>query len=130
MAKIFGRPPISIEQNREAICFGEVLLYPGRLLPAPGFTPLLADFFYRFVKPAAEQLGLTCFSTAFEETPPQWLKRRRRSQIELALGWCVARQLFTEGYVSPLVRSKNSGEQIDEEAIWRLLRTLHRSCRN
>src|ERR1700731_2284349 len=51
-----------IEQIPEAICFGEVFLYPGRILPAPGFPPLLAEFFYRFVKPATEQLGLKYYS--------------------------------------------------------------------
>ena len=121
-----------IDQHPEAICFDEPLLYPGRLIfLTPGFPPLLADFFYRFVKPAAEQLGLTGFSTAFEETPPQWGKRRRRSHIEFTLGWCVARQLFTERYVSPLpVCGKNTGQEIDEESIWRELCTLHRSCQN
>ena len=47
-----------IDQNPEAICFSEVFLYPGRIVPPPGFPPLLADFFYSFVKPAAEQLRL------------------------------------------------------------------------
>src|ERR1700685_3374339 len=42
-----------IEHSQEAICFDEVFLYPRRIVPAPGFPPLLADFFYRFVKPAA-----------------------------------------------------------------------------
>src|SRR5580700_11303900 len=87
-----------IEQNQEAICFSEVLVHPGRIVPAPGFPPLLAEFFYRFVKPATDQLGLKYYSTAFEETPPQWTKRRRQSAIEIGLGWCVARQLLTEGY--------------------------------
>jgi len=87
-----------IDQNPEAICFDEVFLYPGKIVPAPGFPPLLAEFFYRFVKPAAEQLGLNYYSTAFEETPPQWAKRRRQSAIEIGLGWSVARQLLTEGY--------------------------------
>src|SRR5580700_4131739 len=76
-----------IEQNQEAICFDEVFLYPERIVPAPGFSPLLADFFYRFVRPAAEQLELKYYSTAFEETRPQWAERRGPSAIEIALGW-------------------------------------------
>jgi hypothetical protein len=76
-----------IEQNPEAICFDEVLLYPRRIVPAPGFPPLLAEFFYRFVKPAGDRLGLKYYSTAFEETPPQWAKRRGQSAIEIGLGW-------------------------------------------
>ena len=76
-----------IEHNPEAICFDEVLIYPGKIVPAPGFPPLLTDFFYRFVKPAAEQLGLKHYSTAFEETPPQWAKlaavrNRNRCHVE------------------------------------------------
>jgi hypothetical protein len=103
-----------IEQNPEAICFSEVFLYPGRIVPAPGFPPLLAEFFYRFVKPAAEHLGLMYYSTAFEETPPQWARRRRQSAIELALGWGVARQLLTEGYTSHgLVCDERSGVPIE-----------------
>jgi hypothetical protein len=89
-----------IEQNQEAIYFGEVFLYPGRIVPAPGFPPLLAEFFYRFVKPAAERLGLKYYSTPFEETPPRWADRRGQSAVEIGLGWSVARQLLTEGYVS------------------------------
>ncbi len=89
-----------IDQNTEAICFDEVFLYPGKIVPAPGFPPLLADFYYRFVKPAVEQLGLRYYSTAFEETPPRWAKRRRQSAIEITLGLSVARQLLTEGYIS------------------------------
>jgi hypothetical protein len=99
-----------IDQNPEAICFDEVFLYPGRIVPAPGFPPLLADFFYRFVKPAAEQLGLTYYSTAFKETPPEWAKRRGRSAIEIALGWSVARQLFTEGYIKRFPLRDDSAE--------------------
>lgn len=34
-----------IEQIPVAICFREVFLHPGRIVPAPGFPPLLADFF-------------------------------------------------------------------------------------
>jgi hypothetical protein len=54
-----------IEQNPEAFCFSEVLVYPGSIVPAPGFPPLLVDFFYRFVKPAAEQLGLKYLAMAW-----------------------------------------------------------------
>ena len=100
-----------IEQIPEAICFREVFLYPGRIVPAPGFPPLLAEFFYRFVKPASDRLGLKYYSTAFEETPPQWAKRRERSAIEIALGWSVARQLLAEGYTSHLlVRDETESE--------------------
>lgn len=89
-----------IEQNPDAICFGEVFLYLGRIVPAPGFPPLLADFFYRIVKPAADLLGLKYFSSAFEEIHPAWAKRRHRSAMELALGWRVGARLLTEGYVN------------------------------
>jgi hypothetical protein len=86
-----------IEQIPEAICFGEVFLYPDRIVPAPGFPPLLAEFFYRFVKPAGDRLGLKYYSTAFEAAPPQWAKRRGPSAIEIGIGWSVARQLLTDG---------------------------------
>ncbi|MGO9607638.1 MAG: hypothetical protein ACLQAT_30270 [Candidatus Binataceae bacterium] len=49
---------------------------------------------------AAERLGLKYYSTAFEETPPQWARRRGQSAIEIALGWSVARQLLNESYIS------------------------------
>lgn len=105
-----------IEQNPEAICFSEVLIYPGRTVPAPGFPPLLADFFYRFVKPTAEQLGLKYYSTAFEETPPRWAKRRGQSAIELALGWGVARQLLTEGYLCRFPVADELAERVDQHS--------------
>jgi hypothetical protein len=108
-----------------------VFLYPSRIVPAPGFTPLLADFFYRFVKPAADQLGLKYYSTAFEETPPQWAKRRDQSAIEIALGWSVARQLLTEGYVSRFpVRSEIRSVLNKESPIASLLLENSRSCQN
>jgi hypothetical protein len=112
-----------IEQNPEAICFDEVFLYPGRIVPAPGFPPLLADFFYRFVKPTAEQLGLKYYSTAFEATPPQWAKRRDQSAIEIGLGWSVARQLLTEGYTGRFrVRDEIGRVSVDQHSkLHRLL---------
>jgi len=120
-----------IDQNPEAICFDEVFLYPGRIVPAPGFPPLLADFFYRFVKPAAEQLGLRYYSTAFEETPPQWAKRRGQSAIEIALGFRLARQLLTEGYICHVpVRDDVAGVRIDRESIARRLIEIFPSCQN
>jgi hypothetical protein len=120
-----------IDQNSEAICFDEVFLYPGRIVPPPGFPPLLADFFYRFAKPAAEQLGLTYYSTAFEETPPQWAKRRGQSAIEIALGWSVARQFLTEGYTSHvLVRDEISGVSVDRHSTVRRLLEIYPSCQN
>ena len=120
-----------IDQNPEAICFDEVFLYPGRIVPAPGFPPLLADFFYRFVKPAAEQLGLKYYSTAFEETPPQWARRRGQSAIELGLGWSVARQLLAERYISRFpVRDETTGVPIGGQSIARRLLEISRSCQN
>ena len=120
-----------IDQNPEAICFDEVFLYPGRMVPAPGFPPLLADFFYRFVKPAAEQLGLKYYSTAFEETPLQWAKRRGQSAIEIGLGWSVARQLLTEGYVSRFpARDETGGVPIDQHSTARRLFEIYPSCQN
>lgn len=73
-----------IEQNPEAICFDEVFLYPGKIVPAPGFPPLLADFFYRFVKPVADRLALKCYSISSGQ-----------SAIEIGIGWSVALQLLT-----------------------------------
>jgi hypothetical protein len=111
-----------IEQNPEAICFGEVFLYPRRIVPAPGFPPLLADFFYRFAKRAAEQFGLRYYSTAFEETPRQWAKRRRRSAIEIGLGWSVSRQLLTEGYIRHfLVRNETVRHSTERTSVLHLL---------
>jgi hypothetical protein len=114
-----------IDQNDEAACFDEVLLYPGRIVPAPGFPPLLADFYYRFVKPVAEQLGLKAYSRAFEETPPQFLKRRGATAIERGLGWSVARQLLIESYVRPFgVRSDGPEVPVSRSSIPdQLLRT-------
>jgi hypothetical protein len=120
-----------IDQNPEAICFDEVLLYPGRIVPAPGFPPLLADFFYRFVKPAADKLGLKYYSTAFEETPPQWAKRRGQSAIEIALGWSVARQLLTEGYLSRVpVRDETDGAPLYRHSAAGHLLDIHPSRQN
>jgi hypothetical protein len=120
-----------IDQNPEAICFDEVFLYPGRIVPAPGFPPLLADFFYRFVKPAAEQLGLKYYSTAFEETPPRWAKRRRQSAIEIAVGWSVARQLLTEGYISHFpARNETAGGSIDRNSVLHQLLKMSPSSQN
>jgi hypothetical protein len=115
-----------IEQIPEAICFGEVFLYPGRIVPAPGFPSLLAEFFYRFVKPAADQLGLKYYSTAFEERPPQWAKRRGQSAIEIGLGWSVARQLCTEGYINRFtVRDETAGVPIDRHSTVRRLLDIY-----
>ena len=120
-----------IDQTTEAICFDEVLLYPGKIVPAPGIPPLLADFFYRFVKPATEQLGLKYYSTAFEKTPPRWAKRRRQSAIEVALGWSVARQLLTEGYISRFpVRDETGGVPIDRHSTVRRLLEIYPACQN
>ncbi|MFZ0678105.1 hypothetical protein [Candidatus Binatus sp.] len=120
-----------IDQSPEAICFDEVFLYPGRIVPAPGFPPLLADFFHRFVKPAAEQLGLKYYSTAFEETPPQWATRRRPSAIEIALGWSVARQLLIEGYTSLFpIRDETGGVPIDLHSTARRLLEIYPSYQN
>jgi hypothetical protein len=114
-----------IEQNPDAICFGEVLLYSGRIVPPPGFPPLLAEFFYRFVKPAGDRLELTYHSTAFEETPPRSAKRRRQSAIEIALGWGVARQLLREGYVHHLPQHDESARSFAERSstLEQLLKT-------
>jgi hypothetical protein len=120
-----------IEQNLEAICFSEVFLYPRRIVPAPGFPPLLAEFFYRFVKPAAEQLELKYYSSAFEETPPQWAKRRGQSAIEIALGWNVALQLLREGYTSSFrVRDETMRVPIDQRSTVRSLLEVYPPCQN
>ena len=120
-----------IEQNPEAICFGEVFLYPRRIVPPPGFPPLLAEFFYRFVKPAGDRLGLTYHSTAFEETPPQSTKRHRQSAIEIALSWGVARQLLREGYVSRFpIRDAPGLVPIDRRSAVRRLLEIYPSCQN
>jgi hypothetical protein len=77
-----------IEQIPEAICFREVFLYPRRIVPAPGFTPSLAEFFYRFVRPAADQLGLKYYSTAFRGDAaavgqaPRAVRDRNRARME------------------------------------------------
>jgi hypothetical protein len=120
-----------IEQNPEAICFGEVLLSSGRIVPAPGFPPLLAEFFFRFVKPAGDRLGLKYYSTAFEETPPQFLKRRGPSAVERALGWSVARQLLIEGYLSPFrIPHDSADERFSESSVLSQLLKIHPLCRN
>lgn len=104
---------------------------PAGLCQPQGFPPLLADFFYRFAKPAAEQLGLKYYSTAFEETPARWLKRRRQSAIEIALGWSVGRQLLIEGYTSHgLVRDEIGAVPIDEQSIARRLLKIYPSSQN
>lgn len=119
-----------IEQYPEAISFQEVMLSPGRIVPPPGFPPLLADFYYRFVKPVTEQLGLKPYSTAFEDTPPQFLKRRP-NEIERALGWSVARQLFIEGYRGPFrVPYDSADEQSSDSSVSSRLLKIHRLCRN
>jgi hypothetical protein len=75
-------------------------IYPGKCIIAPAYSALLADFFWRIVKPAADQLGLKYFSSGFEDRCPEWAKRRRRqSAMEIALGFTVVRRLREEGYV-------------------------------
>ena len=119
-----------IEEHREAICFHEVLLSLGTIVPPPGFPPLLADFYYRFVRPVTEQLGLKPYSTAFEDTRPQFLKRHGPSAIERALGWSVARQLLIEGYVRPFGVPNDSTERISQSSVSGQPLKNHPLCRN
>ena len=120
-----------IEQNPETICFGEVFLYPRRTVPPPGFPPLLAEFFYRFVKPAGDRLGLTYHSTAFEETPPQSTKRHRQSAIEIALSWGVAGQLITEDYLTSFpLRDQIAEEPSCTESTADRFLEYYRFCQN
>lgn len=80
---------------------------------------------------AAERLGLKYYSTAFEETPPQWARRRGQSAIEIALGWSVARQLLAEGYVSRFpLRDDTAGVPIGGQSIARRLIEIYPSCQN
>jgi len=106
----------------EVICVDNVFAYPGRNLPFPEHSELLEDFFWRIVKPAADQLGLKYFSSGFEDRFPEWAKRRsrRRSAMEIALGFGVVWRLRTEGYMSRFpVRDDAAGVRIDGESIAR-----------
>jgi hypothetical protein len=84
------------------ICVDNVVAYTGKRVSAPEYSALLEDFFRRIVKPAADELGLKYFSSGFEDRFPPWAKRRRRrSAIEIALGFGVVLRLRAEGYLDP-----------------------------
>jgi hypothetical protein len=121
----------ALEQYPEVICFDDVFIYPGKCLTAPDISALLADFFYRIVKPAADELGLKYFSSGFEDRFPEWAKRRRRSAMEIALGFNVVWRLRTEGYISHFpVRNEATGVPIDGQSIARRLLEIYPSSQN
>jgi len=105
------------------ICVDNVFSYPGKCLTAPEYSELLEDFFWRIVKPAADQIGLKYFSHGFEDKYPAWAKRRRRrSAIEIALGFGVVLRLRTEGYLGCFpIRSETKVVPIDRRSIARRL---------
>jgi hypothetical protein len=107
----------------DVICVDDVRLYPGKVLPAPEHSALLEDFFWRTVKPAADQLGLKYFSTGFEDRFPPWAWHcRRGSAIEVAFGFGVVVRLRQEGYISRFpVRNATTGVPSDLHSIARRL---------
>jgi hypothetical protein len=121
----------ALAEYEGAICVDNVFLYPDRNLAAPEYSELLEDFFRRFVKPAADQLGLKYFSTGFADRPPTWAKRRHYSATEIALGWRVARQLLREGYIRHFpVRDETTGVPIDRHSTARRLIEMSPWCQN
>ena len=122
----------ALEQHTEVICFDDVFIYPGKCLTAPEYSALLEDFFWRIVKPAADELRLKYFSSGFEDRFPEWAKRhRRRSAMEIALGFDVVLRLRTEGYISHFpVRNETAGVPIGGQSIARGLIEIYPLCQN
>ncbi len=121
----------ALEQHPDVICFDAVLIYPGKCLTAPEYSALLEDFFWRIVKPAADELRLKYFSSGFEDRCPEWAKRRRRSAMEIALGFTVVWRLRTEGYISHFpVRNETAGGSIDRNSILHQLLRMSPSSQN
>jgi len=131
------RPSDDIEfalaQYPGIICVDNVFILPGKCLTAPEYSELLEDFFWRVVKPAADQLGLKCFSSGFEDRSPEWAKRRHRrpSAIEIALGFSVALRLRTEGYIDRFpFNNETTGVPIDRQSVARRLLEIYPLCQN
>lgn len=121
----------ALEQYPELICFDNVFIYPGKCLTAPEYSALLEDFFWKIVKPAADELRLKYFSSGFEDRCPEWAKRRRRSAMEIALGFTVVWRLRTEGYISHFpVRNETAGGSIDRNSILHQLLRMSPSSQN
>ena len=122
----------ALEQYPEVICFDDVFIYPGKCLTAPEYSALLEDFFWKIVKPAADELRLKYFSSGFEDRFPDWAKRhRRRSAMEIALGFDVVLRLRTEGYISHFpVRKETAGGSIDRNSILHQLFRMSPSSQN
>lgn len=111
----------ALAQYPGVICVDNVFAYPSKCLTVPEYSELLEDFFARIVRPAADQLGLKYFSSGFEDRFPTWAKRRRRrSGIEIALGFRVASRLRVEGYTSRFpVLNQTDGVPINPHSIVR-----------
>lgn len=124
--RLSGDIGFELARYPDVISVDNVFGYSGKCLLASDYSELLEDFFWRFVKPAADRLSLKSFSTGFEDRCPQWAKRRRRlSAIEIALGFRVAVRLREEGYVGRFpVRSDIARVPIDQPSI--ALRLLER----
>ena len=118
-------------ENEDVVAVDNIFIYPGKCISAPEYSALLADFFWRIVKPAADQLGLKYFSSGFEDRCPEWAKHRRRSAMEIALGFAVVWRLREEGYLSRFpVRDEFAGVPIEQKSIARRLLEIYPSCQN
>ncbi len=83
------------------------------------YSALLGDFFWRFVKPAVDEMGLKYFSSGFEDRCPAWnLQRRPPTAIERTLGFPVLPRLCLEGYISHFPTSYEPGGSSMERLCW------------
>ncbi len=101
------------------IAVDTVRLYSGRNLMAHEYSALLGDFFWRFVKPAADEVGLKYFSSGFEDLCPAWnLQRRPLTAIERTFGFPVLLRLRLEGYISHFPTGDEPGDSPRDELCW------------
>ncbi|MBF6567729.1 MAG: hypothetical protein IVW54_02500 [Candidatus Binataceae bacterium] len=130
--KTSGDIGFALAECEGVICVDNVFAYPGKCVSAPEYGALLEDFFRTIVKPAADELGLRYFSSGFEDRFPQSAKRhRRRSAIEIALGFGVVLRLRAEGYLSRFpVRSEADGGPIDQLSMAHRLLKIYPSRQN
>jgi hypothetical protein len=130
--KTSGDIGFELAQYPDVISVDNVFAYPGKCVTAPEYSELLEDFFWRFVKPAADQLRLKYFSPGFEDRFPAWAWRcRRGSAIETAFGFRMVVRLRQGGYIWRFpVRSETTGVPIDQHSIARRLLEISPSRQN
>ncbi|MGH7780587.1 MAG: hypothetical protein ACREQR_12250 [Candidatus Binataceae bacterium] len=118
---IYGDIGFVLARDKDAISVENIGTFRGRSLSPDQYNALLDYFFTKFLKPAADELGLKCHSHGFEIRYPESTESLHRpSAIEIAIGFGAVLRLREEGYLSPFrIRDEFAGTPVDRSSTQR-----------